>query len=78
MNQDEAREEILKSYDFAKEQNFDSIVIVIESESGTFEISEYENGFISGSFDCVYDDIEEIAKDLLSTISGEIYDIRIE
>jgi hypothetical protein len=55
-------------YAFAKEKNFDSIVIVIETSGGDYEISEYENGFINDNLDGVYSTLDEIAYDLKSLI----------
>jgi hypothetical protein len=55
-------------YAFAKEQNFDSIVIVIETSGGDYELSEYENGFINDNLDGVYSTLDEIAYDLKSLI----------
>jgi hypothetical protein len=55
-------------YAFAKEQNFDSIVIVIETSGGDYEISEYEDGFINDNLDGVYSALDEIAYDLKSLI----------
>lgn len=73
---------IIEEYNFAKSLNFDSIVIVIETESGTYNVSEYfvdgELQFISDSFDCLYGGVEEIAEDLAGIINGEVLDIRIE
>lgn len=74
---------IIEEYNFAKGNGLDSIVIVIETESGTYNVSEYFadgelQGFISDSFDFLYGDIEEIAEDLAGIINGEVLDIRIE
>lgn len=73
---------IIEEYNFAKSLNFDSIVIVIETESGTYNVSEYfvdgELQFISDSFDCLYGGVEEIAEDLIGIVDGEVYGIRIE
>lgn len=70
--------EIIDSYNFAKEKGFDSIVIAIDAECGSYTISEYEGGFISDPFDCTYKDIEDIAEDLVGIIKGGVYEIRIE
>lgn len=74
---------IIEEYNFAKSQGFDFIVIIIEAESGTYNVSEYYDdgeyqGLISDSFDCLYGDIEEIAEDLAGIIDGEVDEIRIE
>lgn len=74
---------IIEEYSFAKSQGFDSIVITIEAESGTYNMSEYYTdgecqGFISDSFNCLYEDIEGIAEELAGIIPGEVYDIKVE
>lgn len=74
---------IIEEYNFAKSQGFESITIVIDTENETYNINEYRTdgefqGFISDSFDCLYGDIEDIAEELSSVISGDVCEIRIE
>lgn len=65
---DEFVNKVNDEYNFAKEKNFDSIVIVIETSGGDYEVSEYENGFVNDNFDGVYSTLDEIAYDLKSLI----------
>lgn len=74
---------IIDEYNYAKAQGFESVTIVIDTENETYNISEYYTdgefqGFISDSFDCLYGNIEDIAKDLSEVITEEIVEIRIE
>lgn len=78
---DEFVTKVNDEYDFAKKQNFDSIVITIETSGGDYEISEYENGFINDNLDGVYSTLDEIAYDLKSLIEmngDNIQGFRIE
>jgi hypothetical protein len=71
---DEFVNKVNDEYDFAKKQNFDSIIITIETSGGDYEISEYENGFINDNLDGVYSTLDDIAYDLKSLIemNGDI------
>lgn len=69
MNSGEFIEKVISEYDFAKEQSFDSINIVVETSGGDYEISEYEGGFINDNLEGVYPELDEIASDLFSLIS---------
>ena len=69
MSKEDNVKKIIEEYRFAQSQNFDSIVIVIETTGGEYTISEYEDGFINDNLEGVYSDIEEIAEDVLSLIS---------
>jgi phosphopantetheine adenylyltransferase len=78
---DEFVSKVNDEYDFAKKQNFDSIVITIETSGGDYEISEFENGFNNDNLDGVYSTLDEIAYDLKSLIemNGDIIEgFRIE
>lgn len=67
-----------EEYKFAKEKGFEDVEIVIETENETYKISEYNGGFITDTFACVFGEIEEIADELAGVIEGKINDIRIE
>lgn len=69
MNSGEFIRKIIDEYDFAKQKGFDSIVIVIETSSGEYEISEYEDGFINDNFDGIYSELDEMASDVFSLIN---------
>lgn len=74
---------IIEEYNFAKSQGFELITIVIDTEYETYNISEYctdgeFQGYISDSFDCLYGNIDDIAKDLAGIVDGEVCEIRIE
>lgn len=79
--EDEFVDKVNEEYEFAKEQNFDSIVIVVETSKDEQKISEFEDGFICDSLDGVYSTIEEISYDLYDLIQvygWEIEGFRIE
>lgn len=78
---DEFVSRINDEYEFAKQQNFDSIAITIETSGGDYEISEYGNGFINDNLDGIYSTLDEIAYDLKSLIEmngDSIQGFRIE
>lgn len=68
MNGWQFTEKVKDEYDFAKNQGFDSINIVIETDGQEYEISEYEDGFINDGLSGVYSDIEEIAMAVFNLI----------
>ena len=74
--------QIESDYNFAKEQGFDSIHLIVETNGGEYEIYELEDGLASDTLDSViYSDIQEIACDLCSVIKSNKYkiiDTRIE
>lgn len=81
MNSGEFIEKVISEYDFAKEQGFDSVNIVVETSGGEYEISEYENGFVNDNLDGVYAELDEITNDLFESITSSddvIKGIRIE
>jgi hypothetical protein len=65
---DEFVNKVNDEYEFAKQKDFDSIVIVIETSGGEYTISEYEDGFINDNLDGVYSTLDDIAYDLKSLI----------
>lgn len=81
MNNENFIGKVVDEYMFAKRKEFDSIVIVVETSGGEYEISEYEDGFINDNLDGVYSEIDEIASDLYSIISlngDNVKGLRIE
>ena len=82
MSSGEIITKICDEYSFAKSQKFDSIVIVIETSGGDYEISEYQGGFVNGNLDGIYSEIEDIASDMFSLIviinKDKIEGLRIE
>jgi len=67
-----------EEYRFAKEKGFEDVEIVIETDNETYKISEYNGGFITDMFACVFDEIEDAADELAGIIEGKVTDIRIE
>lgn len=81
MNSGEFIEKVIEEYDFVKNKGFDSIIIVVETSGGDYEISEHEGGFINDSLYGIYSEIDEIASDLFSLIClnyNEVEGLRIE
>ena len=77
---DDFIEEVNSAYDDAKEKGFDSIVLVIETDTEqTYYISDTENGFQCDEFDFYFDDLDSIAETLFNEkMIGKPVEIRIE
>lgn len=73
-------EEVNSSYDDAKERGFDSIVLVIETDTEqTYYINDTEDGFQCDEFDYYFEDLDYIAETLFNEkIIGKPVEIRIE
>lgn len=79
MDIDDFIEEIESSYQDAKERNFDSIVIAIDTDlDKTYYINNTEEGFQCDLFDYVFDDLYSIACQMYDEMHGNITKIRIE
>lgn len=77
---DDFIEEVNSAYDDAKERGFDSIVLVIETDTEqTYCISDTENGFQCDEFDYYFEDLDSIAAALFDEkMIGKPVEIRIE
>lgn len=77
---DDFIEEVNSAYDDAKERGFDSIVLVIETDTEqTYYINDTEDGFQCDEFDYYFDDLDSIAETLYNEkIIGKPVEIRIE
>lgn len=71
MKSGEFVEKVVFEYDFAKEQGFDSIDIIVETSGRDYDISEYEGGFINDNLNGVYSELDEIASDLFNLIEKD-------
>lgn len=79
MDLDEFIEEIELAYEDAKNRNFDSIVIVIDTDlDNTYYINDTKEGFQCDVFDYVFDDLYSIASQLYDELHGNVTEIRIE
>lgn len=64
---DDFIEEINSAYDEAKERGFDSIVLVIETDTElTYYINDTKDGFQCDEFDFYFDDLDSIAAALFN------------
>lgn len=77
---DDFIEEINSAYDDAKEREFDSIVLAIETDTEqTYFINDTEDGFQCDEFDYYFEDLDSIAETLFNEkIIGKPVEIRIE
>lgn len=77
---DDFIEEVNSAYDDAKERGFDSIVLVVETDTEqTYYINDTEDGFQCDGFDYYFEDLDSIAETLFSEkIIGKPVEIRIE
>ena len=77
---DDFIEEVYSAYDGAKEMGFDSIVLVIETDTEEiYYINDTEDGFQCDEFDYYFEDLDSIAEALFNEkIIGKPVDIRIE
>lgn len=77
---DDFIEEINSAYETAKEQGFDSITLVIDTDMDmTYSINETENGFQCDEFDYYWDDLDSISAALFDEkMIGKPTEIRIE
>lgn len=77
---DDFIEEVNSAYDDAKERGFDSIVLVIETDTEqTYYINDTEDGFQCDEFDYYFEDLDSIAETLFNEkIIGKPVEIRIE
>lgn len=77
---DDFIDEVNSAYDNAKERGFDSIVLVVETDTEkTYYINDTENGFQCDEFDFYFDDLDSIAETLFNVrMVGKPVEIRIE
>ena len=77
---DDFIEEVNSAYDGAKEMGFDSIVLVIETDTEEmYYINDTEDGFQCDEFDYYFEDLDSIAEALFNEkIIGKPVEIRIE
>lgn len=77
---DDFIEEVNSAYDDAKEREFDSIVLTIETDTEqTYYINDTEDGFQCDEFDYYFEDLDSIAETLYNEkIIGKPVEIRIE
>lgn len=77
---DDFIEEVSSAYDDAKERGFDSIVLVVETDTEqTYYINDTEDGFQCDEFDYYFEDLDSIAETLYNEkIIGKPVAIRIE
>ena len=77
---DDFIEEVNSAYDDAKEMGFDSIVLVIETDTEeTYYINDIEDGFQCDEFDYYFEDLDSIAEALFNEkIIGKPVEIRSE
>ena len=77
---DDFIEEVNSAYDDAKEKGFDSIVLVVETDTEqTYYINDTEDGFQCDEFDYYFEDLDSIAETLFNEkIIGKPVEIRIE
>ena len=79
MDLDDFIEEIESAYQDAKEREFDSIIIAIDTDLDiTYYINDTEEGFQCDLFDYVFEDLYSIACQLYNEIIGNVTEIRIE
>lgn len=79
MDLDDFIEEIESAYQDAKEREFDSIVIAIDTDlDNTYYINDTEEGFQCDVFDYIFDDLYSIASQLYDEMHGNVTDIRVE
>lgn len=71
-------EQILSDYEGAKQRNFDSIVIAIDTDLNTYYISDTPEGFQCDLWDYCFDNLKEISERLFYEMHGNVTDIRIE
>lgn len=77
---DDFIEEVNSAYDDAKEMGFDSIVLVIETDTEEiYYINDTEDGFQCDEFDYYFEDLDSIAEALFNEkIIGKPVEIRSE
>lgn len=77
---DDFIEEVNSAYDDAKEKGFDSIVLVVETDTEqTYYINDTEDGFQCDEFDYCFEDLDSIAETLFNEkIIGKPIEIRID
>lgn len=76
---DEFIERVSSDYEDAKQRNFDSIVIAIDSDRGTtYYINDTPEGFQCDLWDYCFEDLEDIAEQLYNEVHGNVTDVRIE
>lgn len=77
---DDFIEEVNSAYDDAKERGFDSIVLVVETNTEqTYYINDTEDGFQCDEFDYYFEDLGSVAETLFNEkIIGKPIEIRIE
>lgn len=79
MDLDDFIEKIESAYQDATERNFDSIVIVIDTDlDNEYRINATEEGFQCDSWDYYFDDLYSIASQLYDELHGNVTDIRVE
>ena len=79
MDLDDFIEEIESAYQDATERNFDSIVIVIDTDlDNEYRINDTEEGFQCDLWDYCFDDLYSIASKLYDELHGNVTDIRVE
>lgn len=72
-------EKVLDAYETAIKQEFDSIVLAIDTDNEeTYYINDTENGFQCDNFDYYFDDLNSLAGELFEKILGNVTEIRIE
>lgn len=72
-------EKIVLEFKDAKDREFDSIVIAIDTDLGnTYYINDTEDGFQCDSFDYLFNDLHDISEQLYDEIQGKVVDIKIE
>lgn len=72
-------EEVKYAYKIAKEQEFDSIVLAIDTDCDkTYYINDTENGFQCDEFGFYFEDLDTISEELFSKIKGNVVEVRIE
>ena len=79
MELDDFIEEIESAYNDAKEKEFDSIIIAIDTDlDNTYYINDTKEGFQCDLFDYIFEDLYSITCQLYDELHGNVTEIRIE
>lgn len=79
MSQDDFIAALQDNYDEALERDFDSIVLVVDTDIGnTYYINDTPDGFQCDLWGYYFEDLEDIASQLYDEMHGNVADIRIE
>lgn len=79
MKLDDFIEEIESAYNDAKEKEFDSIIIAIDTDlDNTYYINDTKEGFQCDLFDYIFEDLYSITCQLYDELHGNVTEIRVE